>query len=1373
MTNEKKDVEFQVIDWDYTHDEVVSGDGTIKKYMIRLYGTTRENKKIFVKVKDYPPYFYVEIPKGWKHHHLTIFVAEIKKYIKIEHIDSLKDWDVVDRHIFWEFTNYEMFPFLRLIFHNMEGFRAYERALNRKIFNRVLDGKAKKYKIYESNIEPMLRMAHIRKLNLCGWIKIKDKNYSYFSEKEKPSYNEINIQTKWTNLEPIEDTSIVPLTIAAFDLECTSGDGSFPQAKRDDDKIIQIGTTFSRYGENECYLKHIITLGSCDPIEGIEVESYDNEVALLLAWTNLIRKTNPDIITGYNIFGFDFKYLEERAKKLGCYSSFSKLGRVQNEISPFIEKTLSSSALGDNKLNYYAMQGRVQIDILKLVQRDFKLSSYKLDSVASEFIREIVKEVEIDSDIEKLKSIMNDYVVKCKEKKTSSNVKLNELNKKLKNDLKNFKFVKPVDITSFTDKIIKIKEKNYDFGNIISEFITDKIKSVKVDEIKGTSTIYTNGTYGMELGRVIKIIFNDGLSDNSYKNEAKFKVIGLTDKSIIIDGILEGEALEYNKYKTYWAQAKDDVSPQDIFRFQKGTSADRRVIAIYCIQDCTLCNKLINKLHILTNNIGMANVCNVPLSYIFLRGQGVKIFSLVSKKCRERNHVIPVIRKPYKPQQTHESKINIKIKTNKDLEEIEEDDTGYEGATVFHPHKGIHFEPITVLDYNSLYPNSMIYRNISHECIVKDPKYDNLPGYYYQTVTSIYNGVETTCKYAKSLNNHNQTNKIPELGILPEILKELLDARARMRTLMENESDKFKAKILDGLQNAYKVTSNSLYGQCGAPTSPIYMKDIAASTTATGREMLNVAKIFAEKMFPMLINSILFESYESYENKINLLFAKKIEELLGEEIIKDLKKDHKMFDIWGKPMVFEKNKKIGAIIGIKNSGIVVEKKGDQIIEEAKYKYLRILKENRETIDENYHKFQDKKLNHKTKTDFIKWSYDKIKGLLTDKKIDPKVIYGDTDSIFVTFQIRDTNINEGIVDGVANDKLPEKESLKISIDLGIMCSKILHKILPSPQNAAYEKSFLPFVIITKKRYVGNKYEFDPEKYYQNSMGIVLKRRDNAPIVKIVVGGIVKSILNDKSPEKAIKFAKETIKKILSNKYTLDKYIITKTLKGNGLTAPERLLDSRKSKEQRSYAHRTRIVQAVLADRMTDRDPGNRPLSNERISYAYIITDKEVELQGDRVETPEYIVDNNLKLDYLFYITNQIMKPSMQFLQYLTDQPKKIFDDFINRELNRRVGKKPVNYYFNIDTYDPFREEEEGSNDESKNMVYLMNKDFSCFDNDLIEIDNETIEEEVISVEKNAESSGKKKKRNPPKKNTKNNQIEEKVQFDIKKGGFVVD
>jgi len=997
----------------------------------------------------------------------------------------------------------------------------------------ILSPKPIKLKLYESNIEPLLRYIHHRELKSVGWICIK--KYDYFNTTNNPSNNTISIYTDWKNLEYIEDNTIAKFTIASFDIECTSGDGKFPQPTRDEDKVIQIGTTFSEYGSDDCYYRHIITLGSCDKIDGIEVESYDDETNVLLAWTNLIIRTNPDIITGYNIFGFDYKYLEERANKLGCYTSFSKLGRIKNEISPFITKELKSSALGDNKLKYYAMQGRIQIDVMKVIQRDFKLGSYKLDNVASEFIRE-------------------------------------------------------------------------------------KIEKVCINNKTNTTKIFTKNIYGLSLGRYIKIYFNDGLSDNSYNNDAKFKVIQLNIKDsnindiildcLTIDGILDGEALELEKYQVYWCQAKDDISPNDIFRLQKGTSKDRSIIAFYCIQDCQLVNKLISKLQIITNNISMANVCYVPLSYIFLRGQGVKIYSLVAKKCREESHIIPVIRKNYNNQQSDKKK---------------SENQGYEGATVFEPVLGVHYEPITVLDYNSLYPNSMIYKGISHECIVKNPKYDNLPGYHYENVSySNKDGTITKCRYAKQING--------KIGILCQIIIELLSARSKMRALADNEKDPFTKKILDANQLALKQTANSLYGQLGAQTSPIYMAELAASTTATGRCMLNAARIFAEIIFPKIVKSILNGNYDKYNIKMNLLFDKNIDKLIG------------------------------------NKNIIKLKKIIQGEIQERYDYLEIFKNNIDIIDDN--KFIDKFTSNKN--EFIKWFFDEIIKILKDKKINPCVIYGDTDSIFIKYNI--TNLDDNVT-------LTDKIALDISISLGQLTSKLLYKILPYPQNMIYEKTFHPFIQVSKKRYVGNKYETNPNKFYQVAMGLALKRRDNAPIVKLIVGGIVRSILIDKNPEKAIEFTKKILHDILSCKYPLEKFIITKTLKGNAMTDNEIKIENQKNKEDRVYADRKRIAHVVLADRIANRDPGNKPESNERIPYVYIITKNNTKLQGNRIESPDYIKENNLQLDYLFYITNQIMKPCIQFLELITDNPKKIFDKCIIKEMNRRAGKRPLSFYFN--------------------------------------------------------------------------------------------
>jgi DNA polymerase elongation subunit (family B) len=1348
ITND--DVVFQISDWDH-YNEITDDDGSeLNLFTIRLYGTTEDNKKIYIRVDGYTPYFFVEIPQKWRKTQAEIFINTIKGKVKADHKHGLKEWKIVDRQKFYGFTNYKFFNFIRLVFHNYESFRSYSWALNRKIKNPLLGNRDVLYKQYESNLEPMLRCMHIRNVEATGWVKINSNKYEHFSKEERPSYNEINISTKWTNLFPVDKEVICPLIVASYDIECKSEDGSFPQPSRLCDKVIQIGTTFNYYGNDECFYKHIITLKSCDKIDGADVESYETEQEVLLAWTKIIRKMNPDIVTGYNIFGFDYRYLEVRAKKLGIHTNFSKLGRLRNKECAFIEKDLSSAALGKNILYYYKMDGRVQIDLMKVVMRDHNLSSYKLDNVASNFIQET-----INSDT----------------------------------------------------------------------------------HIVGNNTlITTKSTKGLTLDRYVKIFYNDGLSDTSYKEGKKFKILELTNKTILVRGVLEDEALMFDKYKISWCQAKDDVTPQDIFRLQEGTSADRSIVAKYCLQDCILVNKLLEKLQVVSNNVAMSNVCSVPLQYIFMRGQGIKIFSLVAKKCKEKNHVIPVIKKKW---------VDPKLPV---VHDTEEDPEGFEGATVLKPVKGVHYAPIAVLDYASLYPSSMIHRNISHECLVIDSQYGDLPEYDYYDITFYNNdGSPTICKYAKKKNG--------ELGIIPEILNDLLTARKNTRAKIETETDPFKRQVLDGLQLAFKMTANSLYGQTGASTSAIYLRDIAASTTATGREMLNCARIFTEFIFKKIMSSVIKDDYDAYKIRMDLLLDKKIDDLLGDKIVSYLKQNY-----------YKDNDD--------------PKNETHLMKKSDYYYLRVFQERLNPFTDD--DFKNDKKGIKTMEDFIKHFYGQLKETVKNMTIDPFCVYGDsvvgdepvllqnistdnimvkqidsiinndewteyemfkhtdtlsnrkdkqqnntilninvwndngwtrvkriirhkckkkiyrimtatgmidvtedhslldkhgniikpndckigtellhtelpslsnieygtgkkvelmkkfifsqnacinmksstsvtitqnksinpmaikniidlgytddfvydletenghfnagignltvknTDSIFVDYGIRDINTNK---------KLTDKHSLKTGIDIGMLCGELINYILPPPQNLEYEKTFWPWISLSKKRYVGNKYDKDPNKFTQKSMGIVLKRRDNAPIVKIVVGGIVKSILNEQNVEtgkqKAIEFTHQTLKDIFANKYPLDKFIITKTLKGNSLTKAEQLIEEKKSKEDRTYADRTRIVHAVLADRIAERDPGNKPQSNDRIPYVYKIVEGTPKLQGDRVETPEYLTKHNLPMDYLFYVTNQIMKPTLQFLEHITDDSDKIFSEHIVKEQNIRAGKKPLSSFF---------------------------------------------------------------------------------------------
>ena len=88
----------------------------------------------------------------------------------------------------------------------------------------------------------------------------------------------------------------------------------------------------------------------------------------------------------YNGFGFDNKFLFERAEQLNMKEQFCYFGRIDTQSSIKI-KNLSSAALGDNI--FYTidkMVGITELDLLQIVKRDHNLESYSLNSVSEKFI---------------------------------------------------------------------------------------------------------------------------------------------------------------------------------------------------------------------------------------------------------------------------------------------------------------------------------------------------------------------------------------------------------------------------------------------------------------------------------------------------------------------------------------------------------------------------------------------------------------------------------------------------------------------------------------------------------------------------------------------------------------------------------------------------------------------------------------------------------------------------------------------------------------------------------------------------------------------------------------------------------------------------
>lgn len=231
------------------------------------------------------------------------------------------------------------------------------------------------------------------------------------------------------------------------------------------------------------------------------------------------------------------------------------------------------------------------------------------------------------------------------------------------------------------------------------------------------------------------------------------------------------------------------------------------------------------------------------------------------------------------------------------------------------------------------------------------------------------------------------------------------------------------------------------------------------------------------------------------------------------------------------------------------------------------------------------------------------------------------IYGDTDSVFFKFNMRDLKTGQEV--------LGEK-ALELSIEVAQEATHLVSQFLKQPHDFEYEKTYMPFCLLSKKRYVAIKYETDITKGKRNEMGIVLKRRDNAPIVKDIYGGVIDILMKEKNIQKAVEFVNGMLKDLVKGRVPMEKLIITKSLRSN-------------------YKNPNGVAHKVLADRIAAREPGNKPSSGDRIPYVYIVKQEkrgEKMLQGDKIETPAYIKEHKLKIDYSFYITNQIMKPLLQ-------------------------------------------------------------------------------------------------------------------------------
>ena len=156
--------------------------------------------------------------------------------------------------------------------------------------------------------------------------------------------------------------------------------------------MIQIANMVTRQGEAGPFVRNVFTLNSCAHIVGTDVLSFKKEKDMLEKWRDFVEEVDPDVVIGYNISQFDLPYLIDRAKALKAVD-FPYLGRLSRVKSEVREAHFSSKAYGTRDSKETSMDGRLQLDLLQVMQRDYKLRSYSLNSVCAHFLGEQKEDV--------------------------------------------------------------------------------------------------------------------------------------------------------------------------------------------------------------------------------------------------------------------------------------------------------------------------------------------------------------------------------------------------------------------------------------------------------------------------------------------------------------------------------------------------------------------------------------------------------------------------------------------------------------------------------------------------------------------------------------------------------------------------------------------------------------------------------------------------------------------------------------------------------------------------------------------------------------------------------------------------------------------
>ncbi|EGG13498.1 DNA polymerase delta catalytic subunit [Cavenderia fasciculata] len=256
--------------------------------------------------------------------------------------------------------------------------------------------------------------------------------------------------------------------------------------------------------------------------------------------------------------------------------------------------------------------------------------------------------------------------------------------------------------------------------------------------------------------------------------------------------------------------------------------------------------------------------------------------------------------------------------------------------------------------------------------------------------------------------------------------------------------------------------------------------------------------------------------------------------------------------------------------------------------------------------------------------------------------DAKIIYGDTDSVMVKFGVK---------------------TVAEAIELGRKASKeITAKCFIRPINLDFEKVYYPYLLINKKRYAGLFWTKTDTHDKMDVKGLEVVRRDNCPLVRMVISTVLNKILIDKDIKSAEEFTKDIVSDLLQNKIDISMLVITKALSKND--------------------YKGKVIHNEVALKMRALNPSTAPVLGDRVPFVITQGIKNAPLH-EKAHDPLHVLENNIQLDTKYYCDHQLRGPLMRIFEPILANPESIFTGDHTRSVHIQSAPPTKSFFSSLE------------------------------------------------------------------------------------------